>query len=930
MRHLTFLSPRYTTYKFAAVALLLCCFHFAAIGQVLYGLSNNRLISFKASLPGAILSSRAITGVDASMPLAGLDFRPATGELYALGYDAASGSARLYTLDLKTGAATAIGTASITLRAGMGKISFDFNPTVDRIRVTGSNNANYRLHPVTGAVAATDGNLAYASTDRNAGRDPSIGTGAYTNSYIGATSTTLYNYDDSLNVLTIQNPPNNGTLNTVGNSSIIVNLGVQNTDLDIYYDPSTGTNKAFLSANNHVSIANFSRLYAVNLSTAKASLIGFIGPNLKVDDIAVMIERVVPPQITGNLAYALSSNNNLLSFDTDKPELIRSATAISGITAGQTLSGMDFRPATGELYGLGYNATSGEAQIYKINPANAMATAVGTAPIALKAGMGKISFDFNPTVDRIRVTGSDGANYRLHPVTGLLAATDGNLSFATTDSNAGIKPAIGTGAYINSYIGATSTVLYNYDDNLNILTTQNPPNNGTLNTVGASGIAVSASDPSSDLDIYFNPNNGVNAAFLVANTSSANDNLYKIDLLSGAASLVGRIGGGIAITDLALFIDRTVPPQVIGALAYALTSTNNLITFDTDNPGIVRSLVPVSGIAAGQMLSGLDFRPATGELYALGYNATTGEAQLYTLNATTGAATAIGTTAIALKPAMGKIGFDFNPTVDRIRVTGSDDSNLRLHPMTGAIAATDANLAFATGDLNASTNPSVGAVAYTNSRKGATTTTLYNYDDMLNVITTQNPPNNGTLNTVGKSGIVVNTADPSSDMDIYFNKNTGANTAFLVANTRNNNDNLYMVDLNTGKTSLVGRIGYGIAVNDFSIAVDTGIFASRPVVNRTSEERPTPLQQAVPLRLYPNPAATVANLEFELENAAPVQVLVSDLTGRTVATLHNGNLPAGLHNESWSVAEYPIGVYLVRLVVDGKILTTNKLVVSNR
>jgi hypothetical protein len=60
--------------------------------------------------------------------------------------------------------------------------------------------------------------------------------------------------------------------------------------------------------------------------------------------------------------------------------------------------------------------------------------------------------------------------------------------------------------------------------------------------------------------------------------------------------------------------------------------------------------VPVVGISAGQNMEGLDFRPATGQLYAIGYNQTNGEAQIYTLQLTTGVATAVSTTPILLKP----------------------------------------------------------------------------------------------------------------------------------------------------------------------------------------------------------------------------------------------------------------------------------------
>ncbi|MBK7939933.1 MAG: DUF4394 domain-containing protein [Lewinellaceae bacterium] len=524
------------------------------------------------------------------------------------------------------------------------------------------------------------------------------------------------------------------------------------------------------------------------------------------------------PTAEAQMIHGLSGNN-LVAFDAASPSTLIGNKSVSGVIAGQTLAGLDFRPNTGELYALGYNTTTGEARLYTLNLNTAAATAIGTAPLMLKPGLGKIGFDFNPTVDRIRVTGSDNSNYRLHPVTGALVATDGSLAFAATDANAGKNPSIGTVAYTNSYIGATATTLFNYDDSLNTVTTQIPPNNGTLNTVGASGITVNPADPSADLDIYFDAASAMNRAFLVANTGAdITDNLYTINLTTGAATLVGTTG--MALDDIAVFIDRNVPATVTGRLVYALSANNNLLSFDSDAPGMIRKSAAVGAVATGLVLSGLDFRPSTGELYTLGYNPMTGETRLYTIDPATGAVTAIGTASVTLKPGLGKISFDFNPTVDRIRVTGSDNSNYRLHPVTGALAATDAGLAFAPADANAGTNPSIGAVAYINSFNGATTTVLYNYDDSLNVITTQNPPNNGVLNTVGASGISVNPADPSADMDIFYNPFNGANQAYLSANTGTSTaDHLYSLNLGTGAAILIGKIGFGIAINDIAIAV---------------------------------------------------------------------------------------------------------------
>jgi hypothetical protein len=538
------------TVSFLTLALCLL-FTTSSNAQTVFALSGDKLVSFEASNPGVLTQSLSISGLAVGHSLMGLDFRPATGQLYALGYNSVSGAAELYTIDRNTAVATKVGNGPITLNANIVDFGFDFNPTVDRIRVTGSDNSNYRLHPVTGALAATDGNLAYAATDANAAADPNVVASAYTNSYIGATATTLYNFDAALNILVTQVPPNNGTLNTVGGSGLTLNLIDQSIDLDITYDVANSSNAAYLVANTDASFND--NLYSVNLTTGAATLIGSIGGGIVVRDIAVVIDRIVPSTVTGNLLYALNSGNNLISFDSNLPGVIRTLVAVTGVTAGQLISGLDFRPATGELYALGYNPMSGETRLYTINLMTGAATAIGTAAVTLPAGLGKIGMDFNPTVDRIRVTSSSNANYRLHPTTGAIAATDMNLAFAGT--NAGVNPSIGTVAYTNSFNGAATTTLYNYDDSLNVLTTQLPPNNGTLNTIGASGISVNLADPSADLDIYYDQLTAQNSAFLAANvTAQTSDNLYSVNLTTGAATLVGKIGLGIAVTDLAAFL----------------------------------------------------------------------------------------------------------------------------------------------------------------------------------------------------------------------------------------------------------------------------------------------------------------------------------------------------------------------------------------
>ncbi|MEO6760106.1 MAG: DUF4394 domain-containing protein, partial [Saprospiraceae bacterium] len=234
------------------------------------------------------------------------------------------------------------------------------------------------------------------------------------------------------------------------------------------------------------------------------------------------------------------------------------------------------------------------------------------APVTLAPNMGKIGFDFNPTVDRIRVVGSNNLNYRLHPVTGAIAATDGSLAFAAGDVNAGTNPSVGTVAYTNSYAGTTTTTLYDYDDSLNVFATQLPPNNGVLNTVGSSGLTQNLTDVTSDLDIYYDAASGQNRAYFVSNTgTSITDNLYTVNLSTGAATLVGKIGNGTAVTDIAAFIASRV---ILTCATYTDTLSTGSATKVVNYPVPTATTTCALGGATVTLLSG----PASGAAFGPG------------------------------------------------------------------------------------------------------------------------------------------------------------------------------------------------------------------------------------------------------------------------------------------------------------------------
>ena len=260
-----------------------------ASALAVYGVTTigNSLVRFDSASPGTINSTVTVTGLAAGATLRGIDFRPVDGLLYGMSSDS-----RLYTINLSTGVATAIGPGGGFLLNGT-TFGFDFNPVPDRIRVTSDTEQNLRLNPNTGALAATDAALAYAGTDPNAAANPNIVGSAYTNSFSGATTTTLFGIDSALDILVTQAPPNAGTLNTVGS------LGFNTSD-QVGFDIFFFDNRAFASLTTP---GAFSSLFSINLATGAATSIGAIGSNLTIADIA--IQQVPEPGTMALLAAAL-------------------------------------------------------------------------------------------------------------------------------------------------------------------------------------------------------------------------------------------------------------------------------------------------------------------------------------------------------------------------------------------------------------------------------------------------------------------------------------------------------------------------------------------------------------------------------------------------------------------------------------------------
>lgn len=481
---------------------------------------------------------------------------------------------------------------------------------------------------------------------------------------------------------------------------------------------------------------------------------------LSCDNEDVNITPEVPIPAPSLMVFALTENNQLVSFNTNNSSSFTNIKPITGLSTGEKLLSLDFRPATGELY-----AVSNASKFYIINTSTASTRAVSATAFSPLISGTVASIDFNPTVDRIRLVTNTGQNLRLHPETGAIAAVDTNI--AATSSIMGI-------AYTNSVSGATSTTLYDLDATSGKLFKQDPPNNGTLAEVGSLGITFTGQ---AAFDI--NPDNTL--AVMAATTGTQN-NLYTINLANGKATNLGNLSQKI--------IDLAIPTNPV---AYAVDNTNTLQIFNPENPQPVTKAI--TGLQSGENILGLDFRPLNGQLYALGNSS-----RIYTINLGNGAATPVGSQFPTLLAGT-EFGFDFNPTVDKIRVVSNTGQNLRLDPITGGITATD-------GVINPGT-PTLGAAAYTNNFAGATTTSLFVIDYTTDKLYLQNPPNNGTLMELGSLGINI---DGANGFDI----GSTSQKAYLVATTAGTTK-IYTVNTTNGSTTPLAN--YPNSVRGFTIGL---------------------------------------------------------------------------------------------------------------
>jgi hypothetical protein len=262
--------------------------------------------------------------------------------------------------------------------------------------------------------------------------------------------------------------------------------------------------------------------------------------------------------------FALTDQSFLVQFDSATPGTVSTIGAITGISGGDMLAGIDFRPANGSLYAVGVNALTGTARVYTINTSSASGTLASTlaadptdttAPFPFSGVQGTaFGIDFNPVVDRLRLTSNTGQNLRINVDNGL-TQLDVPLAYDTGDPNFGDAPIDVAVAYSNNFPGAAATVLRGVDigQDPDALVTHTNPNGGLLQT------SLALPFNSSTLLAYDISGLSGTPYFAVTNAGASSSSLFAAG--PSGVTLIGTIGGGSPIRGIAAPIGAAQVPE---------------------------------------------------------------------------------------------------------------------------------------------------------------------------------------------------------------------------------------------------------------------------------------------------------------------------------------------------------------------------------
>ena len=354
--------------------------------------------------------------------------------------------------------------------------------------------------------------------------------------------------------------------------------------------------------------------------------------------------RDVPTTLVG-----LTTADTLVTFDSASPGTTSSPVVVLGLLATEDLVGIDFRPSTGQLYGVVRDTLGmgNDGRLVVIDPTTGVTTTVGGGGYTFDLTGTAFGVDFNPVPDLVRVTSDAGQSLRVNPTTGALVGTDTapffdptndpangftNPGFFDANADGDFDPATNpptlpatlapTGVGYTTRVpgvaaGTFVTTLYAIDSANDLLVRVGGPD-GTPSPNAGQAVAVEfLRDDATGQVIDFGPQNGfdvetgTDAGFATTGTG-----VYAVDLATASATSLGTVGGGLSLRGLAVGAPAAGAGTVqLAATALRFPADRGPLAVTVTRTGGATGTVTVDfATADGTAVAGRDYLPASGTL----------------------------------------------------------------------------------------------------------------------------------------------------------------------------------------------------------------------------------------------------------------------------------------------------------------------------
>jgi hypothetical protein len=264
--------------------------------------------------------------------------------------------------------------------------------------------------------------------------------------------------------------------------------------------------------------------------------------------LTLLVLLSAPPAARADRIYGLTDDQMLISWESSDPGMLLTSLHLNPMNGPDVATrAMDWRFTDQEgLYLVG--TIMGGSVLGQVNLVSGSVSTTNSPTIPVSGPSMGMDFSPLPSATNGRVVSSIGHNARFSVPFGSPGTREGDIHYAAGDAHEGDDADL---SHI-AWDWQSLPTLYGIDVGNDVLVRMNPTT-GALTTIGQLGLNATEWG---GFDIAID-----GTAFAVLGTpTSSMSSFYTIDLNTGAATLIGEVGGGLVITAM------TIPEPASAAL----------------------------------------------------------------------------------------------------------------------------------------------------------------------------------------------------------------------------------------------------------------------------------------------------------------------------------------------------------------------------